>query len=967
MRERSTVSDQGAEPGERPLSASYRLGPLIGAGRRTRIHEAPPVRPGAADGVAKTARRDLRGSLDGSLRAEGELLRRVRHPNVVKGYDVGSEPELGAYLVREKIAGVDLGTYLRREGAQTADRSRSIAIALVHAIQALEQDAHGAVGIDPNDVWIEEGTGRVVLVSVGTPDAADVESWEAPMHAVADVLVGCTRGGLAPDARERARARVEVMQARRAGASTRGIPDDLGEIIEACVARGADAEASTMDDLQRRLEGVREPDDPAQARGRAECRSCAAEIEGLLRASLDLSVPRDELRLPVDLPNLLGRAAASGTRRESWGDLQLELRTVADGLGRVLEQVAERRAGVLEAEWAEFERAAGPFVADTQVETFASAVAAVRGKVSEARFEDACRGLSNAREALAAARDSAEAVAEQHTRNEVDVLARELDELEGAYPDADPDPSLEPRRVRAEVQALVSEGRLTEALEHVKKAVESVSGERTKHQKAALHVTVQGLADRAVALRRGAPASDVAAASVALDGVERRLAEMVALLGRGELEEARTVAQEVGAELKRLDWERELAVAEPEGSPVDGLAELDEVRRMTARMQRGDDGPAVRHELEHTLDVLERATRGVWADALVRLREVFDRGAWDSLGQALGGLREQLLSAASPPRDAGFQPSHELAQVLRILAEAEREAPQASEPDASRLEALRERGEAMLARLDAKRAREIAPDLVDRLVEHCAAAADAERRGEHGRAIDELSAANAALADLLGATEGASPLPRVEDTATCPSLESSGGGVSGGRAVGGGATGPVTASPAEQAEASAVAHADSTSACGSAADTITEWARSSSVPIGWRAYFGLFLALVAVSWWTWAPTDWWRAPAPSSSGTGLLAGGVSSDLFPTIASAYPANERLPREELPQRLRVVVSPASTDTRPIVVWWLGGRVVARGGGELELANVATESLETGAPIRVTVGEGTRERQIHVWRID
>lgn len=958
------------------LSEAYELGALVGADRRTRWQEAIPTAPGKPAGIARLARRETRGAEAESIRAEAELLGRVQHENVARCYDAGDAPEVGAYFVREKIEGADLATYLRANGPQSTKRTAEIARALASAVRALEESGRIAA-IDPCDVWIESGTGRAVLVSARPGDGSVPVPRGASAQAVADVLIGCARGHLSDDERERGRARVEVVEARRAGASTPGIPEEIGEIVEACVVRGAESERPTAAALQECLGRVGQGSDPSVQGVRSACRLHASEIEELLRASSELDVPRGDLPLPQDLSRLLASVDAGAASSDEWLRLEGELRGAATELQGAVREALEQRASALQSEWSGFAHAAGPFVEVGEDERFHEALRVVRGQASEARVKEAGEALAHAREALVSAREAARRVAEQRTRRDVDVLARELDDLETAHPGARLDPRLEPRCVRDEARALVEEGCLVKAHQRVQEALGAVATERTTREKAALQATARDLADRAVAFRRepGSLHGDVAAR--ALDGVERRLAEMVEHLKRGDFETARVVSETVGADLKRLDWERELAAADPEGNGVPGMTELDEVRHATARLRRGETGEAVRRDLNDAVDALERSTRGVWADAIARIREMVGREAWGPMIDTLGTLRAQFLEAAfrAVPGGVEFRPSAELTEVLRVLAEAEREAPPASADHAARLKALRASGEAMLARLDADRARAAAPERVDRLIEHCAAAAEAERRGDHASAIEELGAANAILEELLGATDGPG---REVSTEALPSDSCAPDGSGAARSAS-------EVAPRSEPGDGAADPAAATDLCAEAADDPAEGAieRSPEVSIEstggasgalsqalaaveHRAYIGLALALLAVAWWTWAPSDWWGALRGGQS-VAFRRGPVSTSLptsYAPRAGDGPTPRTLYRDSLPEVLRVSVT---RDEEPSVVWWLGRRAIERGRAQLEVAGIVREATVSGALLRATVGEGPGARTKGAWQIE
>ena len=673
----------------------------------------------------------------------------------------------------------------------------------------------------------------------------------------------------------------------------------------------------------------------------------------------------------------------------------------------------EARAGALQSEWDGFENAAGGVVPQEAEPAFVDALQAVRDGVETARYGDACASLARAREQIVASREAAQDLAEQRTRRVIDELARELDALESFHPETEIDPCFEPRRVREEAQALFAEGRLDEGVRSAQTALAAVTDVRAKCDEVELRAHARGLADHAVALRRASDPQNEEL-SQALSRVEQRLGEMVASLGRGDLADARKAFEEVDGDFKRIDWDRDLAARELVGSTVEGLAEAEEVRRTAARLQRGEDGAALRAKLAATLDALEASTEGVWNDAVFQIRELASREAWEALADALRRFCEHLLATvvAPTPSEIEFRPSSELAEVLRVLAEAERDAPPASASDASRLRELRARGEVMLAHLDADRARAVAPGRVDQLVEYCAAAAEAERRGEHARAIRELSAANRVLAELIAATRtslaeapqvasvvdeniglevprptGAEPTPGRPEEQTDRAAE--GGAPPGaGRILAEAPADPDRAATTGDAGARAETLDGASSIDPRAAHTVAgkpprARARGGEIPdahedeSGWRtatgaldprAWSGLVFLLLAVVCWTWAPTDWWHVPRITGVGAsrGDLRFEGSLGLFPRIGATEPPTASLSSASLPAVLRVSIEGVATGERPTVAWWLGDRVIGRGADVLDLAPIATEAIDSGEPIRVTVGAGTRARQSWVWRI-
>ncbi|MDG2305899.1 MAG: hypothetical protein P8R42_14885 [Candidatus Binatia bacterium] len=72
-------------------------------------------------------------------------------------------------------------------------------------------------------------------------------------------------------------------------------------------------------------------------------------------------------------------------------------------------------------------------------------------------------------------------------------------------------------------------------------------------------------------------------------------------------------------------------------------------------------------------------------------------------------------------------------------------------------------------------------------------------------------------------------------------------------------------------------------------------------------------------------------------------------------------------DAPTGLSIAIGASGIQEEPAIVWWLGDRVVARCRNTLDLSEVSSETLDTGVPLRVTVGEGNRDQQMRVWRVE
>lgn len=590
------------------------------------------------------------------LREEAAVFGRVQHRNVGRVYATLAEPDLGVVLVRERVAGEELGDFLRGRGPLSVGQTRDLLEALVSALSALE-GAGGVAGIDPHDVWIEDATERVVLVR-GSLHGATEERRAAQRAFLADVLISCSRGDVASEESTRRRVRAEVV--RSLGTPSPEVPPALSPVLEACfVPRG---ETWTPRVVGRSLAEI--PDDPSRRPAeQEECRARAREVVRLMGLADQLHVPLDAAFAPNAVLAQVARAQADDLRPEECASLELELREASDVLGQTLRRACQTHAQTLEAEWGETSeqvlRFGEPHVARSVTDAFER----LRVELVASPPEQGARQLERTRALLVETRARAKVGAEQRAREEIDRLARAVDALEARYADVEIAPSWEPKRVRAETQELLEEGRLAEALQAIERAKTAVEAEEERCEEVDLRERARTLAEQAVALR-GEASVDGERAAHALAGVDGRLRQMVKLLVRGAFVEARALSDEVAAELRRLGWERELGQVE-RPTPV-----------------RPVEVPA------------------------------------------------------------------ELAEALRILAEAERGIPSASDEQMDRLRTLRHQGEELLGQLDVEQARNAAPDALDRVLESCAAAAEAERRGEYDRAGYELESALSLLRAL---------------------------------------------------------------------------------------------------------------------------------------------------------------------------------------------------------------------------
>lgn len=129
-----------------------------------RVQVKIPRLPGS-DGDASTEQRRLLGD---RTRLEGELLKKLRHPNAVKVLDVGQSPDGRPYFVTELLDGArSLGEILAERGALPVPEALWIALSVLGALEAAH--ALGAVHRDvkPQNILVIEEDRRVLLTDFG--------------------------------------------------------------------------------------------------------------------------------------------------------------------------------------------------------------------------------------------------------------------------------------------------------------------------------------------------------------------------------------------------------------------------------------------------------------------------------------------------------------------------------------------------------------------------------------------------------------------------------------------------------------------------------------------------------------------------------------------------------------------------------------------------------------------------------
>lgn len=145
------------------LSGKYHIDRLIGRGAMGAVYSATgptATRVAVKIGVAVAADFETQQHLRIRFQREASVLKALQHPNVIRVYDYGTDPELHLdFLVMEYLDGEDLSERIRREPRPTIYESLITLSQIVRGVAACHERGLVHRDIKPRNIFLNKGDG----------------------------------------------------------------------------------------------------------------------------------------------------------------------------------------------------------------------------------------------------------------------------------------------------------------------------------------------------------------------------------------------------------------------------------------------------------------------------------------------------------------------------------------------------------------------------------------------------------------------------------------------------------------------------------------------------------------------------------------------------------------------------------------------------------------------------------------
>ncbi|CAL5042439.1 unnamed protein product [Urochloa decumbens] len=176
----------GKVPG-RLLMGRYELGKLLGKGSFAKVYLARNAETGEEVAIKIMDKGHLArsGAVQQQVMREIDIMRRVRHPNVVRIHEVMATKR-SIFVVMEYVGGGSLDAYLahRAAGRGLAEPSaRRVFHQLVSALDYCHSLGVYHRDVKPDNILVD-GAGKIKVADFGLSALADADRREAPLHTV---------------------------------------------------------------------------------------------------------------------------------------------------------------------------------------------------------------------------------------------------------------------------------------------------------------------------------------------------------------------------------------------------------------------------------------------------------------------------------------------------------------------------------------------------------------------------------------------------------------------------------------------------------------------------------------------------------------------------------------------------------------------------------------------------------------